>query len=364
MKNFTLFTLLFCLTPGFVFSQNAAEILMNKGDGLVIGGYGEIHLNVNEDANNKVDVHRLVTLLGYNFNDKVRFVSEIEFEHVKEVYVEQAFLSYSITDNLNLRAGLMLVPMGIVNEYHEPTTFNGVERPGMDKSIIPSTWREIGFGLNGRMDNASLKYQLYLFNGFKSDGLGGSNGIRSGRQKGAEAMWNTTNVSFDLDWYGVNGLKLGFSGYFGDSNVDEGVDVPGVGISMLGLDARYTKDRFGMRGQYITTSIDGSEEYNTAWESDLGSKMNGWYIETSYNLMGSDKTERLDLFARYSNYDTHAGVAGSLTRNDEYNRNVLTTGLSWHVAKGAAFKMDYQILGNEGPDDNTSVINFGMGFWF
>ena len=364
MKNFILLALLFCLTPVFVFSQNAAEILMNKGDGLVIGGYGEIHLNVNEDANNKVDVHRLVTLLGYNFNDKVRFVSEIEFEHVKEVYVEQAFLSYSIKDNLNLRAGLMLVPMGIVNEYHEPTTFNGVERPGMDKSIIPSTWREIGFGLNGRMDNASLKYQLYLFNGFKSDGLGGSNGIRSGRQKGAEAMWNTTNVSFDLDWYGVNGLKLGFSGYFGDSNVDEGVDVPGVGISMFGLDARYTKDRFGMRGQYITTSIDGSEEYNTAWESDLGSKMNGWYIETSYNLMGSDKTERLDLFARYSNYDTHAGVAGSLTRNDEYNRNVLTTGLSWHVAKGAAFKMDYQILGNEGPDDNTSVINFGMGFWF
>ena len=364
MKNFILLALLFCLTPGFVFSQNAAEILMNKGDGLVIGGYGEIHLNVNEDANNKVDVHRLVTLLGYNFNDKVRFVSEIEFEHVKEVYVEQAFLSYSIKDNLNLRAGLILVPMGIVNEYHEPTTFNGVERPGMDKSIIPSTWREIGFGLNGRMDNASLKYQLYLFNGFKSDGLGGSNGIRSGRQKGAEAMWNTTNVSFDLDWYGVNGLKLGFSGYFGDSNVDEGVDVPGVGISMFGLDARYTKDRFGMRGQYITTSIDGSEEYNIAWESDLGSKMNGWYIETSYNLMGSDKTERLDLFARYSNYDTHAGVAGSLTRNDEYNRNVLTTGLSWHVAKGAAFKMDYQILGNEGPDDNTSVINFGMGFWF
>ena len=364
MKNFILLALLFCLTPGFVFSQNAAEILMNKGDGLVIGGYGEIHLNVNEDANNKVDVHRLVTLLGYNFNDKVRFVSEIEFEHVKEVYVEQAFLSYSITDNLNLRAGLMLVPMGIVNEYHEPTTFNGVERPEMDKSIIPSTWREIGFGLNGRMDNASLKYQLYLFNGFKSDGLGGSNGIRSGRQKGAEAMWNTTNVSFDLDWYGVNGLKLGFSGYFGDSNVDEGVDVLGVGISMLGLDARYIKDRFGMRGQYITTSIDGSEEYNTAWESDLGSKMNGWYIETSYNLMGSDKTERLDLFARYSNYDTHAEVAGSLTRNDEYNRNVLTTGLSWHVAKGAAFKMDYQILGNEGPDNNTSVINFGMGFWF
>ncbi|HIG90669.1 MAG: hypothetical protein ABGW67_05990 [Flavobacteriaceae bacterium] len=364
MKNLKLLMLLFCLNTNFMFSQNVAEVLIEKGGGLVIGGYGEIHLNVKEDANNKVDVHRLVTLLGYNFNDKVQFVSEIEFEHVNEVYVEQAFLSYAVTDNLNLRAGLMLVPMGIVNEYHEPTTFNGVERPGMDKSIVPSTWREIGFGLNGRMDNASLKYQLYLFNGFKSDGLGGSNGIRSGRQKGAEAMWNTTNVSVDVDWYGVQGFKLGVSGYFGDSNVDEGADVPGVGISMIGLDARYTNNRFGMRGQYITTSIDNTEEYNTVWDSDLGSKMNGWYMETSYNIMASDKTERLDLFARYSNYDTHAAVVGSLTRNNAYNRNVLTTGLSWHVAKGAAFKMDYQILGDEGSDDTTSVINFGMGVWF
>ena len=177
-------------------------------------------------------------------------------------------------------------------------------------------------------------------------------------------MWNTTNVSFDVDWYGVAGLKLGVSGYFGDSNVDEGADVPGVGISMVGFDARYTKDRFGMRGQYITTSIDGSEEYNTAWDSDLGSEMNGWYMEASYNLMASDKSERLDLFARYSNYDTHAGVAGSLTRNDAYNRNVLTTGLSWHVADGAVFKMDYQIKGDEGSDDNSSVLNFGFGVWF
>ena len=92
--------------------------------------------------------------------------------------------------------------------------------------------------------------------------------------------------------------------------------------------------------------------------------MNGWYMEASYNLMASDKTERLDLFTRYSNYDTHAAVTGSLTRNNAYNRNVLTTGLSWHVAKGAAFKMDYQILGDEGSDDNKSVINFGMGVWF
>ena len=347
-------------------AQNAAQKLFDEGTSnkLTIGGYGEIHSNHPENGNGKVDVHRLVTLFGYKFNDKVQFISEIEFEHVKEVYVEQAFMSYSITDNLNLRAGLMLIPMGIVNEYHEPTTFNGVERPGMDKSIVPSTWREIGFGINGRLDNASIKYQAYIFNGFSSNGLGGSNGLRSGRQKGAEAMFNESNLSTRIDYYGIGNLKLGFSGYFGNTNVDVDSDAPKVGISMVGFDARYTNNRFGARGQYITASISDTEDYNTYYESNLGSKLAGYYVEASYNLLETSKTEKLDLFARYSNYDTHASVAGSLVANDAYDRNVLTTGLTWHVADGAAFKMDYQILGNESSDDTSSVLNFGVGVWF
>lgn len=347
-------------------AQNAAQKLFDEGTSnkLTIGGYGEIHSNHPENGNGKVDVHRLVTLFGYKFNDKVQFISEIEFEHVKEVYVEQAFMSYSITDNLNLRAGLMLIPMGIVNEYHEPTTFNGVERPGMDKSIVPSTWREIGFGINGRLDNASIKYQAYIFNGFSSNGLGGSNGLRSGRQKGAEAMFNESNLSTRIDYYGIGNLKVGFSGYFGNTNVDVDSDAPKVGISMVGFDARYTNNRFGARGQYITASISDTEDYNTYYESNLGSKLAGYYVEASYNLLETSKTEKLDLFARYSNYDTHASVAGSLAANDAYDRNVLTTGLTWHVADGAAFKMDYQILGNESSDDTSSVLNFGVGVWF
>jgi hypothetical protein len=347
-------------------AQNAAQKLFDEGTSnkLTIGGYGEIHSNHPENGNGKVDVHRLVTLFGYKFNNKVQFISEIEFEHVKEVYVEQAFMSYSITDNLNLRAGLMLIPMGIVNEYHEPTTFNGVERPGMDKSIVPSTWREIGFGINGRLDNASIKYQAYIFNGFSSNGLGGSNGLRSGRQKGAEAMFNESNLSTRIDYYGIGNLKVGFSGYFGNTNVDVDSDAPKVGISMVGFDARYTNNRFGARGQYITASISDTEDYNTYYESNLGSKLAGYYVEASYNLLETSKTEKLDLFARYSNYDTHASVAGSLVANDAYDRNVLTTGLTWHVADGAAFKMDYQILGNESSDDTSSVLNFGVGVWF
>ena len=103
------------------------QILYGKlNTGVTMGGYGEITYNQPEGLNGELDVQRLVLLFGYKFNDRTQFITEIEFEHVEEVFVEQAFLNYSLNDNINLRGGLMLVPMGIINEYHEPTTFNGV----------------------------------------------------------------------------------------------------------------------------------------------------------------------------------------------------------------------------------------------
>ncbi|MBT8265275.1 MAG: hypothetical protein KJP20_01930, partial [Bacteroidia bacterium] len=102
--------------------QNAAQTILNTtlSRGITVGGYAQIDYNQPEGLNGNLDVHRLVMLFGYKFNDRVQFVTEIEYEHVKEVYIEQAFLSYNVNPNLNIRGGLMLVPMGIVNEYHEP----------------------------------------------------------------------------------------------------------------------------------------------------------------------------------------------------------------------------------------------------
>ena len=179
--------------------QSASQQILNNNvsNKITLGGYAQVDYNQPEGDNGTLDVHRLVILLGYKFNDRVQFVTEIEYEHVKEVFIEQAFLSYRLNDNLNIRGGLMLVPMGIVNEYHEPTTFNGVERPNVDKSIVPSTWREIGIGVSGRFNEVSLRYQAYIFNGFASVNgtkvLGGKNGLRNGRQKGAESAINTPN---------------------------------------------------------------------------------------------------------------------------------------------------------------------------
>jgi len=110
---------------------NSAEKMLSTDGKLTIGGYGEVNYNqpFGNDVrqNGKLDVQRLVIMFGYKFNSRTSFITEVEFEHVKEVYVEQAFLQYKITDNLNFRGGLLLTPMGITNEYHEPTTFTSYE---------------------------------------------------------------------------------------------------------------------------------------------------------------------------------------------------------------------------------------------
>jgi hypothetical protein len=354
--------------------QNTADRLLAKNpkSPLTIGGYGEINYNQPEADNGELDVQRLVLMFGYKFNERTQFITEIEFEHVSEVFVEQAFLQYSLNDNVNLRGGLMLVPMGIVNEYHEPTTFNGVERPSVDGSIIPSTWREIGIGVSGRSNEISLKYQAYIFNGFASVNgtkvLGGSNGLRNGRQKGIKSTINKPNFSAKADYYGINGLRLGLAGYFGRTQAEDAVDMldgADVGIAMVGLDARYTNKRFAARGQVINASLSDTDAYNTLNSADLGSKLQGWYLETSYNLLSQDKEQQLWAFARYEDYDTHADTEGGLTRNRAYDRNDITFGLSYKLSPGAVVKADYQIKSNEVVNsDATGQLNFGIGVWF
>ena len=360
--------------------QNAAQRILSGNintKGVTVGGYGEITYNRATGKNAEVDVQRLVMLFGYKFNDDLQFVTEIEFEHVKEVFVEQAFLQYTIAENVNLRGGLMLVPMGIVNEYHEPTTFNGVERPSMDGAIIPTTWREIGVGVSGKFDAASLRYQAYIFNGFQSttsDGngnitsgkLGGSKGLRGGRQKGAKSNFNNPNFSAKLDYYGLPGLRLGLSGYFGRTQSPNDVeDIAGadVGMSMVGFDARYAYRRFTARGQFVYANLTDTEDYNLATGGNLGSALQGYYLEAAYNLLPQRKKQQLFGFVRYEDYDTQASIENAALRNLAYDRQEWTLGLSYKLAPGAVVKADYQFKNNAANID-TKQLNLGIGVWF
>jgi len=390
MKRTNICILLIALFSN-VNAQNSAEKIVAGNPGLHIGGYAQVDFNLNgRDGtihnNGKLDVHRLVTFFGYNFNEKASFVSEVEFEHVSEVYVEQAFLDYKIKKNLSINAGLMLIPMGIQNLYHEPASFNGVERTNVDKYIIPTTWREMGIGLSGRSIEHSINYQAMLVNGFNgyNDGgvFSGKSGLRSGRQKGAESYITYPDFAGRVSYYGHPGLNLGFSAYVGDSESKayDGLDLADesavasadstiIGIQMLGVDARYNKGSLQLTGQYILANLSNTDQYNAITSKDLGSKLTGYYAEVGYNLMDGiipfieSETEELIAFARYENYNTHAETEG-VAINDVYNRTEMTFGLGFKVAQGAVFKADYQIKSNASSEEETGQFNFGIGVWF
>ncbi|MBL7968271.1 MAG: hypothetical protein JNK09_14810 [Prolixibacteraceae bacterium] len=373
--------------------QNLADQLLSSKSKLTIGGYGEVHyhqpLNADVRQNGELDVHRMVMLFGYQFSDRTQFVTELEFEHVSEVYVEQAFLQHKINKSINFRGGLLLIPMGIVNEYHEPTTFNGVERPLVDNKIAPTTWREIGFGLAGTIQPASLKYQAYLVNGFNGyDGsakLNGKSGLRSGRQKGASSYISAPNFTGKVEYYGIRNLNIGLSGYFGDtqSKLYNGIakdndtalakaDSSVVGISMIGLDARYNLKGLQLRGQFYSASLSNADQYNRftgknkTTPNDLGSLMTGYYVEAGYNIFRHLEKGNTELipFIRFEGYDTHAGVPSNIARNKSYKNAVITSGLTLKLAQGAVLKTDMQWVKPDGADSYTKVFSAGLGVMF
>ena len=347
----------------------------NNSNKLTIGGYAQIDYNEPDGSTaGNLDVHRLVLLLGYKFTDRLSFLTEIELEHVKEIFVEQAFINYSFNPKFNIKGGLMLIPMGIINEYHEPPTFYGVERPGVDRDIVPTTWREMGVGVSGNFSEVSLRYQAYIFNGFVSykDGEGtlrGKDGLRKGRQKGAKAVVSQPNLSMKVDYYGILGLKLGLAGYFGQTATDDSsVEGSTVGVSMIGFDARYIYRSLQLRGQYIYTGLSGTEAYNDLTGRDLGAQMNGYYAEVAYDFMpliAKRSTKNIVLFTRYEKYNTQSKMAGSQEANLAYDRSDVTLGLDFKFVPGVAIKVDYQWFNNAVPDSNPlNQFNAGIGIMF
>jgi hypothetical protein len=372
--------------------QNIAEKLITSDQNLTIGGYGEVHynqiLNAETRNNGTLDVHRMVLFFGYNFSKRTQFVTEVEVEYAKEVWIEQLFLQHKLNDYMSLKTGLLLIPMGIINEYHEPVTFNGVERPLIDNKIAPSTWREIGIGLTGNILPASLKYQAYMVNGPSGyDGtaglFNGNNGVREGRQKGSKSYISTPNFSGKVEFYGVKGLNIGLSGYVGKSQsklydksaVDNTVlklkaDSSVIGISMVGLDARYNLKGFEMRGQLYYSAFNNTEQYNVFTQkagklNDLGSAMMGYYIEAGYNVLRPFSQTSLELipFVRYQDYNTHFAVSG-ITAQDKYEGSVVTTGLTLKLAKGAVLKADVDFAKTQADAKATTTFNAGLGVMF
>ncbi|MEQ9563223.1 MAG: porin [Woeseiaceae bacterium] len=319
-----------------------------------IGGYGELHYN-NVDADsgdsNQIDFHRFVLYFGHEFTDRIHFFSELELEHSLagdgapgEIELEQAYVDFALTDSLTARTGLFLLPLGIINETHEPNTFYGVERNDVESVIVPTTWWEAGAALNGRFDNG-LSWDVAMHSGLAIPTTGGNAfRVRSGRQKVAEADASDLAYTARLRYTGIAGLELAAS-YQYQSDASQ---VAGDGLDsgqLFTAHAAYVRDGFGLRALYGVWNFDGF-----AVEAAGADKQEGWYVEPSYRL-----TENWGFYARYEDVDGARAV-------DQFTQNEF--GVNFWPVGGVVLKFDYRQRDFTGLLDGTGFDAFDLGFGY
>jgi hypothetical protein len=277
----------------------AAAKVYNAPEGtLSIGGYGEAEYTSPDEGDADFDLHRAVFYFGYKFDENWVFNSEIEIEHADEAFVEFAYVDYLHSDAANFRGGLMLVPMGLVNEYHEPTTFLGASRPLTESYVLPSTWREGGVSVYGEV--GGFDYQLALLNGFDGNDFGGTKGLRSGRQKGSGALAEDLAVVASIDYTDTPGLVVGASIYSGDSGQGQGNG--DMGTSIIEAHVDYKSGPWWFRALMSDASVDD----RAAGDMDLS----GSYAEVGYDLLTDDTVRSLYPFIRIEDIDTDVSAGG------------------------------------------------------
>ena len=321
-----------------------------------LGGYGELHYNGGDK--DEIDFHRFVLFVGHEFNDRLRFMSEIEIEHALagdgkpgEVELEQAFIEYDITDNHQARAGVFLLPIGILNETHEPPTFFGVERNPVENRIIPSTWWEAGIGFNGQLGEG-FSYDLALHSGLETPTTG-SNAFnpRSGRQKVAEATAKDGAATGRLKWTGIPGVELATSLQY-QQDVTQGSLSESADATLWEAHANLRRGGWGLRALYARWDINGANAASLGRDEQYG-----WYVEPSYRFEVGDDYE-LGFFARYNEYDNTAGNSA----DTKFQQTDI--GVNFWPHPDVVLKADYAILDNPVGIADDEIINLGVGFQF
>ncbi|HMH82515.1 MAG TPA: hypothetical protein VK531_06560 [Gemmatimonadales bacterium] len=345
-----------------------------------LGGYGEVHYTnpTGPESPAVVNLARFVVYLAHSFDDRLALRSELEVEDAKveggaaggEVSLEQAYLDYRLTDWLTLRTGLVLAPVGIVNETHEPPTFNGVDRPGFDHDVIPTTWREIGVGAVGTVPGGSgLAYRVYVVNGLRAAGFSGARGIRDGRQEGRQASFANPSLTGRLEW-ARPGWKVGGSFWYGgtaDTNQAVGSGAFAAPVALVSADARFETGPFALRAVVATLSVGDARAINLAYGQSVGSRIAGGYLEGAYNLLSllaPPSSHKLNAFVRHERYDTQADVPSGVARDRSLARRVTTLGITYKPTWNTAFKGDYQLVRNAAGAGEHDVLSLGVGYQF
>ncbi|MDQ7084039.1 MAG: hypothetical protein Q9M36_03515 [Sulfurovum sp.] len=349
----------------------ASKVYYSKNP-LSLGGYGEMYYAKPENSDDYADVYRFITYFGYKFNDWIILNSELEFEHGAnassggKVVVEFMYLDFLLHTHANLRFGNVLVPMGLIGLRHEPTLFNTVQRPEVEKKLIPSTWHENGALVYGRVDSVGLEYTAGVVNALNLNNektASANNGwIRDGRQGASkESPFDPAFVG-RVDYTGVNGLVVGASFYFAEgSNLKDDAenDVSGLSTTMFDIHARYESGAFSAYGLYTKTILDGAENIsNTAVE-----EASGYYANVAYDLSEIVGIEyKFPIFAQYQSYNPVESTVDGLNQ-EKYQTDIVTMGLNFFPTDQTVLKMDYTIKEVNGID-SEDIFSIGFGFIF
>ena len=343
-------------------AMESGSLFVEKTGTTSIGGYGELHYSRLEAADpsrdvEEIDFHRFVLYFGHAFNDKTRFYSEFELEHALvadsggrtpgEVELEQAFIEFDLTPGLHSRAGVFLLPVGILNETHEPPTFYGVERNDVENIIVPATWWEAGAALNGRW-GSNWNWDLALTSGLNMSTSGSSAfRVRSGRQKVAEAIASDGALTGRLRYLGMPGLQAAITVQYqfdpsqaANDGLDDG--------TLVEAHLDYQRGNFGLRALVAHWDFSGH-----AVEAAGADSQTGWYLEPSYRI-----NEQFGLYTRFE--DVSAARA-----QDQFAQWEI--GFNWWPAENVVVKMDYRdrshdLANQQGRD--FSSIDLGLGYQF
>ncbi len=361
------------IDDGFSGLGPAASKVYRRDRGLSIGGYGDVRfrgfVNNKEDQTNIFDALRFVLYTGYKYNDWLVMNSEVEVEHGStsgsgSVSLEFLTIDFLLHDMFNIRSGLLLIPMGFINEVHEPPFYFGAERPEVERRILPSTWRENGLGIFGTFDlggGGDIHYRTYGVNGFDGTGFR-DNGLRGGRQKGSEALSDHFAFVGRVDYEAgdlLPGLLVGGSVYAGNSGQNQNRDLevsPGVTENFMVPDAfthiyefhvQYRGHGFSIRGLWAHSFIDDAGELSRVLGfgdgSSIARQMIGGYAEVGYNVLNFvDTTHSLEPFFRFEHLNTQYRVASDFAKDRSREYDLYVYGFSYKPIPQVVIKFDYR----------------------
>lgn len=359
----------------------AASKVYHQDQGLSIGGYGEgLYQNFDGFKTDEADFLRAVIYLGFKFNENWVMNTELEFEHAStsedgSASVEFAYLDRLYRPELNFRAGLLLVPVGIVNELHEPTAFLSAKRSMVESRIIPTTWRENGAGIFG--DLGMVRYNLYVVNSLDGENFTGA-GLRGGRQKGSQAKAEDWSVVGRVDVQPSASVLLGGSVYHGNQGQDLGVDAQ---TTMIEGHAVASWGGLKLNALAVMARIDGADALSRIINAaDLGpdgilppdneldavgEEMFGWYVELGYDLLvhADDGETSLTPFIRYENLNTQDEVPSGFTAHPENDLEIISLGINYQPIDEIVFKVEHQLI-EDGNGESFDQTNLAMGFIF